>query len=198
MALLCAAVLWCLLHGSPASLNSVATSFEASCERLPCGLPSTEYFVVEPSCSISLSLSLISSSSVVGSRSATLDLATAQTRLSSARGLQHWTWRLHCCFAGTEHQHVLDLTVDLTWHLHVHPSRCSDHPVQGVNLLCFISSLQCLYVAVFWHCISAGTSTFMYCCCETSVLCCTFMCCTCGNFNGLCKVRTIMSMYCTW
>ena len=43
---------------------------------------------------------------------------------SSARELQHWTWQLHCCFAGTGHQNVLDLTVDSTWHLldHLHLS----------------------------------------------------------------------------
>ena len=46
---------------------------------------------------------------IVCSGSATLDLATAHTRLSSARGLKYWTWRLHCCFAGTGHQYVLDL-----------------------------------------------------------------------------------------
>ena len=79
VALLCAVVLLCLLHGCagvPTSLNSVTTSFEASCEGLPCGIPSREC-VVEPSCSLSLSLS-------------------SQARLSSARGLHHWTWRLHC------------------------------------------------------------------------------------------------------
>ena len=46
-----------------------------------------------------------------------LSLISSQARLSSARGLQHWTWRLHCRFAGTGHQHVLDLTEDPTWHL---------------------------------------------------------------------------------
>ena len=71
-------------------------------------------------------------------------------------------------------------------------------PFREWNLLCFISFLQCLCVAVFRHCIPAGTSTFMCCCCETSVLCCTvWMYCTCGNFNGLCNVWTIMSTYCT-
>ena len=110
-----------------------------------------------------------------------------------------------CTAASLEpgHQHVLDLTVDLTWHLldHLHLSLCLCilhdvliTPFREWNLLCFISFLQCLCVVVFWHCISAGTSTFMYCCCETSVLCCTFwMYCTCGNFNGLCNVWTIMS-----
>ena len=51
VALLCAVVLLCLLHGCAGvntSLNSVATSFEASCEGLPCCIPSTECFV-EPS-----------------------------------------------------------------------------------------------------------------------------------------------------
>ena len=70
-------------------------------------------------------------------------------------------------------------------------------PFRGWNLLCC--------VAVFWHCtsghcISAGPSTFMYCCCETSVICCTFwpvllMYCTCGNFNGLCTWW--ISFFCT-
>ena len=69
-------------------------------------------------------------------------------------------------------------------------SRCSVRPVQGMELLCC--------VVVFWHCISghcisAGTSTFMSCCCETSVICCTFWLVlliygTYGNFNGLCFV----------
>ena len=60
----------------------------------------------------------------------------------------------------------------------------------------------CALYTVFWRCISAGTSTFMsmYCCCETSVLCCTFwpvllMCCTCGNFNGLCILWTWSARY---
>ena len=59
---------------------------------------------------------------LVCSRSATLDLATAQTRLSSARRLKHWTWRLHCCFPRTGQQHVLGLLC--TWHLldHLHLS----------------------------------------------------------------------------
>ena len=55
VALLCAVVLLCLLHGCAGvhtSLNSVTTSFEASCEGLPCGIPSTECFV-EPSLSLS-------------------------------------------------------------------------------------------------------------------------------------------------
>ena len=60
----------------------------------------------------------------------------------------------------------------------VHPSRCSDRPVQGMNLLCFLSFLHCLCVAVFCHRISAATSTFMS------------MYCTCGNFNGLCTLWT--------
>ena len=112
------------------------------------------------------------------------------------------------CTAGTGHKHVLDLSVDLTWHLldplHLSLCLCIVHdvlitPFREWILLCFISFLQCLCVAVFCQCISPGTSTFMYCCCETSVLCCTFwVYCTCGNFNGLCNVWTIMSMYCTW
>ena len=122
-----------------------------------------------PSCALSLShLKLVCSGS------ATLDLATAQTRLSSAPSLEHWTWRLHCCFAGTKNQHGLDISVDLTWHLldHLHMSLhlCILHdflitPVRERNLLGFLSFLHCLCAAVFWHCISAGTSTFMsmYC-----------------------------------
>ena len=132
---------------------------------------------------------------------------SSQTRLSSARRLQHWIRRLHCCFAGTGHQHVLDLTVDLTWHLldhlHLFLCLCILHdvlitPSREWNLVALhqFSALS-VCVAAFWHCISAGTSTFMYCY-EASVLCCTFwMCCTCGNFHGLCNVWTIMSICCT-
>ena len=141
VALLCAVVLLCLLHGCAGvstSLNSVATSFEASCDRLPCGFPSTECFVW------SLHAPFLSLSS--------------QARLSSARGLQHWTWRLRCCSAGTGHRHVLDLTVDLAWHLldHLHLSLrlCILHHVlittfRERNLLCFINFMQCLCAAVF-------------------------------------------------
>ena len=66
----CAVVQLSLLHGCagvPTSLNSVATSFEASCERLPCGTPSTECFVW------SLHASFLS-----------------HARLSSARDRQHY------------------------------------------------------------------------------------------------------------
>ena len=107
LALLRSCALLCHLHGCagvPTSLTPVATSFEASCERLPCGIPSAECFVwsLHP---LSLSLNL-----------------SSQARLSSARGLQHWTGRLYCCFAGTR----LDLTVDLTCNLldHLHLSLC--------------------------------------------------------------------------
>ena len=98
VALLCAVVLLCLLHGCagvPTSLNSVATSFEASCERLPCGVPSTECFVW------SLHVPFFSLSHCLSS----------QARPTSARGLQHWTWRLQYCFEEAAHQHVLDRTV---------------------------------------------------------------------------------------
>ena len=135
---------------------------------------------------LSLSLShLISSLFLSLSFSLSLPLPlslslSSQARLSSARYLQHWTWRLQCCFAGTGHQHVPDLTVDLTWHLldHLHLSLCLCvlHDV----LITPFREWQCLCVAAFWPCISAGTPTFMYCCCETSVLSCTFW------------------MYCTW
>ena len=92
---------------------------------------------------------------------------------------------------------LMVIVVDITWHLldHLHLSLCLCiliTPFREWNLLCFISFLQCLCVAVFLHCISAGTSSFVYCCCETSVLCCTFwMYCTCGNLNGLRNVWTI-------
>ena len=116
---------------------------------------------------------------------------------SSARDLQHWTWRLQCCFAGTGHQNVLDIpkkghlassgsSAPVFAPVHLHDVLIA--PFREWKLLC------CL--AVFWHCISghctsAGTSTFMYCCYETWVICCTFcpvllMYCTCGNFDGLC------------
>ena len=145
-------VLLCLLHGCagvPTSLNSVATSFEASCERLPCGKPSAECFewslhsLPPPP----FSLFLLSLSLLLHSLSLSL---SSQARLSSARDLQHWTWRLHCCFAGTKHQHVLDLTVDLTWHLldHLHRSLC----------LCILHDVLIT---------RSGTGT----CCASSVLC---------------------------
>ena len=121
---------------------------------------------------------LISSTSVVCSRSATLDLATAL--------LLRWN-RAPTCSGPS---------VDLIWHLSapvfasVHPSRCSDHPDMGMEAV-VLPPFSAMSVAVFWHCISAGTSTCMsmYYCCETSVICCTFwlvwlMSCNCGNFNG--------------
>ena len=63
-------------------------------------------------------------------------------------------------FAGTGHQHVLDLTVDLTWHLldHLHLSLRNLHdvlitPSREWNLLCFISSVCCgiLSLHFCWH-----------------------------------------------
>ena len=140
---------------------------------------------VEPSCSLSVSQTLISSSSVVCSRSATLDRATVLLL----------RWNPAGPYSGS---HLESSGSSAPVSVSVHPSRCSDHLFREWNLFCFISFLQCLSVAVFWHCISAATSTFMYCS-ETSVLCCTcWMYCTCGNFNGLCNVWTIMSIYCTW
>ena len=40
--------------------------------------------------------------------------------------------------------------------------------------LCVSASFTVFWHCISGHCISAGTSTFMYCCCDTSVLCCTF------------------------
>ena len=71
--------------------------------------------------------------------------------------------------------------MDLIWygpdHLHLSLHLCILHDVlvtsfREWNLLGFLNFLHCLCVAVFGHCISAGTSTFMsmYCCCETSVI----------------------------
>ena len=99
-------------RASPTTLNSVRTPFEVPYEHLPYisiavhrlqilwSLHAPFFFVSlvlqgtsEPSCALSLS---------------------SQARLSSAQDLQHWTWRLHCCFAGTGHQHVLDITVNFT------------------------------------------------------------------------------------
>ena len=71
--------------GVSTSLNSAMASFEVSCARLPCVSIAVHGVFMLP-------FSLPS-----------------QARLSSVRDLQHWTWRLHCCFAGTGHQHVLDL-----------------------------------------------------------------------------------------
>ena len=138
-------------------------------------------------------LSLISGTSVVCSGSATLELATVL--------LLRWN-RAPTCSGPS---------ADLIWHLldHLHLSLhlCILHdvlitPFREWNLLCVPSFLQCLCVAVLWHCISAGTSTFMsmYCCCETSVICCTFwlvllMYCTCGNFNGFCILWTWSCQY---
>ena len=84
------------------------------------------------------------------------------------------------------------------------PGDCTADPLElGINMLWTLLwiplGITCLGISftMFWRCISPGTSTFMfmYCCCETSVLCCTFwpvliMYCTCGNFNGLCILWT--------
>ena len=92
----------------------------------------------EPSCALSLS---------------------SQARLSSVRDLQHWTWRLHCCFAGTGHQHVLDLAVNLTWHLldplHLSLHLCILHDV----LVCggILALYLCWHVNV--HVLLLGLST---------------------------------------
>ena len=105
---------------------------------------------------------------------------------SFARDL-HWTSRLQRCFAGTGHQHVLDIrSKSVTWDLLDHLHVCIFHdvlitPFWEWNLLCCVAVI---WHCVSGHCISVGTSTLMYCCCETSVICCTFwpillMYCTC-------------------
>ena len=150
LALLRSCALLCHLHGCagvPTSLTSVATSFEASCERLPCGIPSAECFVWSLHApSLSVSQSLISSSSVVCSRSATLDRATVLLL----------RWNPAGPYSGS---HLESSGSSAPVSVSVHPSRCSDHLFREWNLFCFISFLQCLCVAVFWHCISAATST---------------------------------------
>ena len=157
VAQLCAVVSLARLCGRPTSLTSVATSFEASFERLPCGIPSAECFVWSlHALSLSVSQTLISSSSVVCSRSATLDRATVLLL----------RWNPAGPYSGS---HLESSGSSAPVSVSVHPSRCSDHLFREWNLFCFISFLQCLCVAVFWHCISAATSTFMYCS-ETSVL----------------------------
>ena len=120
--------------------------------------------------SLSLSLSLISSSSVVGSRSATLDLAMAL--------LLRWNGASTCSgpYCGSHLSSGSSAPVSAS----AHPTRCSDHPVQGMEpvvLYQFSAMSVCggiLALHLSWHCISPGTSTFTYCYCETSVLCCTF------------------------
>ena len=104
---------------------------------------------------------------------------------SSARDLQHWTWRLQCCFARTGHQHDLDIRstcfctcafFTMFWSLR-----------SGNGTCCAVwrcSGTVSLGMHLCWH---------LYCCCETSVICCTFwpvllMYCTCGNFNSLCTL----------
>ena len=71
---------------------------------------------------------------------------SSQARLSSARGLQHWTGRLYCCFAGTR----LDITLDLTWnlldHLHLSLCQCILRDVliaSSGNGVCSASSVSC-------------------------------------------------------
>ena len=145
--------------------------------------------------SLSLSLSLTSSTSVVRSRSATLGLATAL--------LLRWNGAPTC--SGP----FVDLIRQLLDHLHLSLHLCILHdvlitPFREWNLLCFLSFLQRLCVVVFWHCISAGTSTFMsmYCCCETSMICSTFwlvllMHCTSGQLERFLHLVD-MVVYCTW
>ena len=77
-------VLLCILHccaGVTTSLKSVATSFEQSCERLPCG---KRFFTSLAMHRLLNALWRLSSSSVVCSKSATLDLATALLRWNRA------------------------------------------------------------------------------------------------------------------
>ena len=177
VALLCAVVLLCLLHGCagvPTSLNSVATSLDASCGRLLSGSTALLSDFDLASCLV-VSGALLHSNicALIDRSSCLLEPSNSLISSSSARDLQHWTWRLHCRFAGTGHQHVLDIRSEVTWHLvdHLHPSLhlCILHnvliaPFREWSLLCC--------VAMFWHCISghrisAGISTFMYRCCET-------------------------------
>ena len=91
-------------------------------------------------------LSLISSSSVVCSRSATLNLATAL--------LLRWN-RASTCSGPYCGSHVASFGSSAPVFAPMHPSRCSD-------------------VWRYSGSESAGMSTFMHCCCETSVICCTF------------------------
>ena len=182
----CSVALWrcVLLHGCagvPTSLNSVATSFEASCERLLSGSTAllsdfdlASCLVVSGHSSTQTLCALIDRSSclvepsnlshlkLVCSRSATLDLAIAL--------LLRWN-RASTCSGPSCGFYLASSGSSAPVFASVHPSRCSDRtPFREWNLLCC--------VAVFWHCISghcisAGTSTFMYCCCGTSVICCT-------------------------
>ena len=81
VALLCAVVSLARLCGRPPHLCILSRlRLRPSCERLPCGIPSTECFVWSLHAH-SLSLSLISSSSVVCSRSAPLHFAATMPRL---------------------------------------------------------------------------------------------------------------------
>ena len=81
LALLCAVVSLARLCGRPPHLCILSRlRLRPSCERLPCGIPSTECFVWSLHAH-SLSLSLISSSSVVCSRSAPLHCAATMPRL---------------------------------------------------------------------------------------------------------------------
>ena len=87
--------------GSPQAPPTPLLGLRCSCSAVPLALlrgrPRDRLLnAVEPSCTLSLVLQGTSEPSC------------------AARSLQHWTWRLYCCIAGTGHEHVL---MDPTWHL---------------------------------------------------------------------------------
>ena len=110
-----------------------------------------------------LPLSLSSQARLVCSRSAKLDLATAL--------LLRWNPASTCsgAYCGS---HLASSGSSAPVSVSVRPSRCSDHPVQEMEpVVLHQFSAMC----VWQYCISAGTLTFMCCCCEPSVPCRTFL-----------------------
>ena len=113
---------------------------------------------------------------------------------SSARDLQQWTWRLHWCFAGTEHRHVLDIrglassrsSAPVLALVHLHDVLIA--PFREWNLLCCVGgasgtvSLGIASLLVLQRSCTAAVKLQWSCCTFWPLL---LMFCTCGNFNGL-------------
>ena len=125
-------------------------------------------------------------SALIDRSSCLVDPSNSLISNSSARDLQHWTWRPPAA--------SLEPGINMFWISAVTSLGIIWIICTCLGICASFTMFGC--AAVFWqcisgHCTSAGTSTFMCCCYETSVLCCTFwpellMYCTCGNFNGLC------------
>ena len=87
---------------------------------------------------------------LVCSRSATLDLAIAQTRLSSARGLKYWTW---CCFARTGTfcgSHLASFGSSASVFAPVPPSRCLMCGGILAFYLCWHINVHVPLLCTFW------------------------------------------------